>query len=99
MLLDEVCESLVLTLQLFSVKHAGEMQVKVFVDLTIHDGVGMADDVFAFRIYVYLQTNLILAEYVTLNLLQSRQNLVAQIFSALLFQFRVLYFLHNLKYW
>ena len=99
MLLDEVCESLVLTLQLFSVKHAGEMQVKVFVDLTIHDGVGMADDVFAFRLYVYLQTYLTLAEYVTLNLLQSRQNLVAQIISALLFQFRVLYFLHNLKYW
>ena len=90
MLLDEVCESLVLRFQLFSVKHAGEMQVKVFVDLTIHDGVGMADDVFAFRLYVYLQPYLILAEYVTLNLLQSRQNLVAQIFSALLFPFRVL---------
>lgn len=90
MLLDEVCESLVLTLQLFSVKHAGEMQVKVFVDLTIYDGVGMTDNVFALRIYVYLQTHLILAEYVALNLLQSRQNLVAQIFSALLFQFRVL---------
>ena len=90
MLLDEVCESRVLRLQLFSVKHAGEMQVKVFVDLTIHDGVGMADDVFAFRLYVYLQPYLILAEYVTLNLLQSRQNLVAQIFSALLFPFRVL---------
>lgn len=95
MLLDEVCESLVLRLQLFSVKHAGEMQVKVFVDLTIHDGVGMADDVFAFRLYVYLQPYLILAEYVTLNLLQSRQNLVAQIFSALLFPFRVLCFVHN----
>ena len=94
MLLDEVCESLVLRLQLFSVKHAGEMQVKVFVDLTIHDGVGMADDVFAFRLYVYLQPYLILAEYVTLNLLQSRQNLVAQIFSAL-FPFRVLCFVHN----
>lgn len=94
MLLDEVCESLVLTLQLFSVKHAGEMQVKVFVDLTIHDGVAMTDNVFALRIYVYLQANLILAEYVTLNLLQSRQNLVAQIFSAI-FPFRVLWFVHN----
>ena len=90
MLLDEVCESLVLRLQLFSVKHAGEMQVKVFVDLTIHDGVGMADDVFAFRLYVYLQPYLTLAEYVTLNPLQSRQNLVPQIFSALLFPVRVL---------
>ena len=69
MLLDEVCESLILRLQLFSVKHAGEMQVKVFVDLTIHDGVGMADDVFAFRLYVYLQPYLTLAEHVTLNLL------------------------------
>lgn len=87
MLLDEVGESLVLRLQLFSVKHAGEMQVKVFVDLTIHDGVGMADYVFAFRIYVYLQPNLTIAEYVTLNLLQSRQNLVAQIFSTLHFPF------------
>ena len=95
MLLDEVCESLVLKLQLFSVKHAGEMQVKVFANLTIHDGVGMADDVFAFRIYVYLQPNLTIAEYVTLNLLQSRQNLVAQIFSTLHFPFRVLWFVHN----
>ena len=89
MLLDEVCESLVLTLQLFSVKNAGEMQVKVFVDLTIHDGVGMADDVFAFRLYVYLQPYLTISEHVTLNLLQSRQNLVVQIFSAI-FQFRIL---------
>ena len=89
MLLDEVCESLVLTLQIFSVKHAGEMQVKVFVDLAIHDGVGMADDVFAFRLYVYLNPYLTLAEHVTLNLLQSRQNLVVQIFSAI-FQFRIL---------
>ena len=90
MLLDEVCESLILRLQLFSVKHAGEMKVKVFVDLTIHDGVGMADDVFAFRLYVYLQPCLTLAEHVTLNLLQSRKDGVAQIFSALLFQFRIL---------
>ena len=89
MLLDEVCESLILRLQLFSVKHAGEMKVKVFVDLTIHDGVGMADDVFAFRLYVYLQPYLTLAEHVTLNLLQSRQNLVSQKISAI-FQFRIL---------
>ena len=89
MLLDEVCESLILRLQLFSVKHAGEMNVKVFVDLTIHDGVGMADDVFAFRLYVYLQPYLTLAEHVTLNHLQSRQNLVAQIISAI-FPFRIL---------
>ena len=89
MLLDEIRESLVLTLQIFSVKHAGEMQVKVFVDLTIHDGVGMADDVFAFRLYVYLQPYLTLAEHVTLNLLQSRQDRVAQIISAI-FQFRIL---------
>ena len=89
MLLDEVCESLILRLQLFSVKHAGEMKVKVFVDLTIHDGVGMADDVFAFRLYVYLQPYLTLAEHVTLNLLQSRQNLVAQIISAI-FPFKIL---------
>ena len=95
MYLNEVSEPLVLRLQLFSVKHAGEMQVKVFIDLTIHDCVGMADDVFAFRLYVYVQPHLILAEYVTLNLLQSRQNLVAQIFSALLFPFRVLWFVHN----
>ena len=45
------------------------MKVKVFVDLTIHDGVGMADDVFAFRLYVYIQPYLTLAEHVTLNLL------------------------------
>lgn len=89
MLLDEVCESLVLTLQIFSVKHAGEMYVKVFVDLTIHDGVGMADDVFSFRIYVYLQTYLTISEHVTLNLMQSRQNIVAQIISAI-FPFRIL---------
>ena len=89
MLLDEVCESLVLTLQLFSVKNAGEMQVKVFVDLTIHYGVGMADDVFALKIYVYLQPYITISEHVTLNLMQSRQNLVAQIISAL-FPFRIL---------
>ena len=89
MLLDEVCESLVLTLQLFSVKHAGEMYVKVFVDLTIHDGVGMAYDVFAFRLYVYLQTYLTISEYITLNILQSRQNIFSQIISAI-FPFRIL---------
>ena len=89
MLLDEVCESLILRLKLFSVKHAGEMYVKVFVDLTIHDGVGMADDVFSFRIYVYLQPYLTISEHVTLNLLQSRQNLVSQIISAI-FPFRIL---------
>ena len=89
MLLDEVCESIVLTLQLFSIKNAGEMYVKVFVDLTIHDGVGMADDVFSIRIYVYLQPYLTIAEHVTLNLLQSRQNLVSQLISAI-FPFRIL---------
>ena len=89
MLLDEVCESLVLTLHLFSVKHAGEMQVNVFVDLTIHYGVGMADDVFSLRIYVYLQPYLTIAEHVTLNLMQPRQNIVAQIISAI-FPFRIL---------
>ena len=89
MLLDEVCEFLVFRLQLFSVKKAGEMQVKVFVDLTIHDGVGMAYDVFSLRIYVYLQPYLTIAEHVTLNLLQSRQNLVSQIISAI-FPFRIL---------
>ena len=89
MLLDEVCESLILRLKLFSVKHAGEMYVKVFVDLTIHDGVGMAYDVFSFRIYVYLQTYLTISEHITLNLMQSRQNIVAQIISAI-FPFRIL---------
>ena len=89
MLLYEVCESLVLTLQLFSVKNAGEMQVKVFVDLTIHDGVGMADDVFSLRIYVYLQPYLTIAEHVTLNLMQPRQNIVSKIISAI-FPFSVL---------
>ena len=89
MLLDEVCESLILRLKLFSVKHAGEMYVKVFVDLTIHDGVGMADDVFSIRIYVYLQTYLTISEHVTLDLMQSRQNIVAQIISSI-FPFRIL---------
>ena len=89
MLLDEVCEYLILRLQLFSVKHAGEMQVKVFVYLTIHDGVGMAYDVFSLRIYVYLQTYLTISEYITLNLLQSRQNIFSQIISAI-FPFRIL---------